>query len=102
MGQRRRLAIVLHVPIAILFLKKHRVRTPTQVTRVSEKFGTGSRSLGDLAPGNTIGVSMFLRISRYNWLQICFAQMAVYNTGLLPPNPYPFSEKSPSGRLKKY
>jgi hypothetical protein len=37
--------------------------TPGQVTRVCDprpKFGAGSRSLGDLAPGNTIGVSMFL------------------------------------------
>jgi hypothetical protein len=36
--------------------------TPGQVTRVCDprpKFGAGSRSLGDLAPGNTIGVSMF-------------------------------------------
>ena len=26
----------------------------------------------------------------------------IYNTRLLPPNPYPFSEKSLFGRLKKY
>ena len=45
---------------------------------------------------------LWLRWIYWEGYSEAIARIIYNNTCLLPPNPYPFSEKSPSGCLKKY